>query len=53
MGSTTDTTWKVVVIGDNVTIKEPQNPNDTVISINGDAQKVSTQKVSDDQHRFH
>lgn len=28
--------WKVNVIGANVTIKEAQNPNDTVIFINGD-----------------
>lgn len=27
--------WKVNVIGTNVTVAEPQNPNDTVIFVNG------------------
>lgn len=41
-----DTMWKVNVIGANITITEPQNPNDTVIFINGDHQK-SNEYVSD------
>lgn len=41
MGSTSDTVWKVNVVGANVTIKEPQNPNDTVIFINGARQNIN------------
>lgn len=36
MGSGGNNVWKVNVIGANITIKEPQNPNDTVIFVNGD-----------------
>lgn len=46
MGSTTDSVWKVNVVGANITIKEPQNPNDTVIFINGAPQSNNTECVS-------
>lgn len=50
MGTTDALTWKVNVVGANLTIKEPKNPNDTVIFINGDRQNnPDDQDVSDGQ----
>lgn len=40
--------WKVNVVGANVTVTEPQNPNATVIVINGgDKQSNAADQVSD------